>query len=36
LKQPVGKGAFPVVNMGNDAEITDMLHSVTKVLRTTA
>jgi hypothetical protein len=26
LNQPVGQGGFPVIDMGNDAEISDLLH----------
>ena len=28
LQQPVGQSAFAVVDMGNDTEITDILHSL--------
>jgi hypothetical protein len=26
LNQAIGKGGFPVIDMGNDTEISDLLH----------
>jgi hypothetical protein len=32
LEQAVGEGAFSVINVGNDAEVPDLLHGGAKVL----